>query len=69
VTERGGGQGDVTADELESLVRAALNAGDAEGVQAALVALSVVDPVRASNLLDTLKITLDLDLGSRVEGD
>jgi hypothetical protein len=61
--------GEANADELESLVRAAWAADDAEGVQAAIVGLAVVDPVRVARLLDELHITLDLDLGTRVDGD
>jgi hypothetical protein len=64
--------GDVTdarADELEALVREALSAGDPEGVQAALVGLAVIDPARAARLLDTLQISLDLEVGSRADGD
>ena len=57
----------LTADELEALVRKAHAVQDQEGVQSALVALAVVDPARAARLLDSLHISLDLDLGARAE--
>jgi hypothetical protein len=60
---------DLTADELEALVRKAQRAGDAEGVQSGLVALAVSNPARAATLLDTLKIHLDLDLGAAADRD
>jgi hypothetical protein len=56
--------GGMTADDLDSLVRKAHGVGDQEGVQSALVALAVVDPVRAARLLDALDVGLDLDLGT-----
>ena len=59
---------DLTADDLDTLVRKAHEVGDAEGVQSALVALAVVDPARAADLLDALKISLDLALGSKADG-
>jgi hypothetical protein len=59
--------GGMTSDELDVLVRKAQSVGDQEGVQAALVALSVVDPVRAARLLDELEIGLDLDIGTRAD--
>lgn len=59
----------LTADELETLVRKAHEVRDQEGVQSALVALAVMDPARAAYLLDTLKISLDLDLGAKAESD
>jgi hypothetical protein len=58
-----GAVSDLTADELESLVREAHQLGDAEGVQSALVALAMLDPARAAELLDALKLDLNLDLG------
>jgi hypothetical protein len=60
---------DLTAAELELLVRKAHRAGDAEGVQSALVALAVSNPARAASLLDTLHIRLDLDLGATADHD
>ena len=55
---------DLTASELDALVRKAHHAGDVEGVQSALVALAVSDPARAASLLDILQIDLDIDLGA-----
>jgi hypothetical protein len=57
------------ADELEAIVREAQLVGDQQGVQAALVALAVLDPARAARLLDELEIRLDLDLGTTAERD
>jgi hypothetical protein len=55
------------ADDLEAIVREAQLVGDQQGVQAALVALAVLDPARAARLLDELEIRLDLDLGAAAE--
>jgi hypothetical protein len=55
------------ADELETIVREAQLVGDQQGVQAALVALAVLDPARAARLLDELEIRLELDLGAAAE--
>jgi hypothetical protein len=53
----------LTADELEALVREAQVVGDQEGVQSALVAIAVLDPARAAQLMDVLNISLDLEVG------
>lgn len=61
--------GGMSADELDVLVHKAHSVGDQEGVQSAIVALAVVDPVRAARLLDELDVGLDLDLGTRADSD
>jgi hypothetical protein len=46
--------------DCELIFHAALRAGDALGVKAALIALAVQDPHRAGELYDLLKIALHL---------
>jgi hypothetical protein len=46
--------------DCELIFHAALRAGDAKGVEAALIALAVQDPRRAQDLYDLLKIALHL---------
>ena len=49
-----------SADDLEAMFRAALQAGDAKGVEAALLLMAPMDPHRADYLLECLKLGLDL---------
>lgn len=44
-----------TGDQLEQVFHAALTAGDAEGVEAALTVMVGVDPRRAERLYDDLR--------------
>lgn len=46
--------------DCELIFHAALRAGDAKGVEAALIALAVQDPHRAGELYDLLQIALHL---------
>lgn len=49
-----------TADQLEEVFHAALRAGDAKDVDAALRLMAVQDPHRAELLLDMLQLALQL---------
>jgi hypothetical protein len=51
---------DLATIELEALVRRAVDVGDTEGVQSAVVALATSDPARAAELFDELHLNLDL---------
>jgi hypothetical protein len=47
-----------TPDECEQIFHAALTAGDARGVEAALMLMAPQDPHRAQMLLDTVRLAL-----------
>lgn len=49
-----------TADQLEAIFHAAIKAGDAKGVHAALRVMVTVDPHRAADLYDTLDLALKI---------
>lgn len=49
-----------TPAQCEVIFRTALKAGDARGVEAALMCLAVQNPRRAENLLETLRFALSL---------
>lgn len=49
-----------SADVCERVLRAALSAGDMRGVQAALTLLAVQDGPRAQEMVDVLRLGLDL---------
>lgn len=51
---------DLTAAQCEQFFHAALSAGDARGVEAALKLLAVRDPHRAQHLLDATRLALRL---------
>lgn len=55
-----------TADELEQLFHAALEAGDTRGVEAALTVMATKDPHRAQRLFDETKRALAV--ASRING-
>lgn len=50
----------LTAGHCEDIFHAALKAGDARGVEAALMLLAVRDPHRAQVLLDITRFALDV---------
>lgn len=50
----------LTAAHCEEIFHAALKAGDARGVEAALMLLAVRDPYRAQHLLDCTRFALDV---------
>lgn len=52
-----------TADQLEEVFHAALAAGDAKGVEAALLVMTTVDPYRAGYLYETLEVALAVASG------
>lgn len=47
-----------TADQCERLFHAALAAGDARGVEAALTVMAPQDPYRAERLLNSIRMAL-----------
>lgn len=47
-----------TAEQLETVFHAALQAGDVKGVEAALLVMTRVDPHRAGELFDDLKVAV-----------
>jgi hypothetical protein len=47
-----------TPDDCVKIFHAALQTGDARGVEAALTLLAVLDPHRAQNLLDTARVAV-----------
>lgn len=49
-----------TPDECEQIFHAALTAGDARGVEAALTLMTPQDPHRAQLLLDTVRFALEI---------
>lgn len=50
----------LTADDCETIVHAALKAGDTKGVDAGLRLLTTKDPRRAQRLFDTIRLGLDI---------
>lgn len=57
-----------TPDECEQLFHAALEAGDARGVEAALTVLAVQDPHRAGYLLELTRFALTLASTRHADG-
>ena len=51
---------DVTAEQLVTIVRAALKAGDMKGVGAAMRLLAVKDPHLAAEMLATMSVGVNL---------
>lgn len=49
---------DLTGADLETIVAAALKAGDMQMVEAALTRMAVVDPGRAVNVYDDLRVAV-----------
>jgi hypothetical protein len=49
------------ADTCEEIFHAAITAGDAKGVEAALMLMAVQDPDRAARLLETIRLALLID--------
>lgn len=50
----------LTADEIEAIIPHALRAGDLEGVEACIRLLVIVDPRRAADVFDTLRLGVRL---------